>query len=60
MLTYVGSTVVNITYKTSKGQNIRSYVGQHASCCRKTFTFASKQHPQVLQHFEIHGKTFMV
>ena len=26
----------------------------------KTFAFASKQHPQVLKQFEIHGKTFAV
>ena len=28
--------------------------------CKKTFMFASKQCPQVLKHFEIHGKTFAV
>ena len=37
-----------------------SRLGQHVSFRGKTFTFASKQRPQVLKHFEIRRKTFNV
>ena len=36
------------------------WLGHHVSICRKTFTFASKQHPQVPKHFKIHGKIFVI
>ena len=35
------------------------WLGHHVSIHRKT-VFASKQCPQVLKHFEIHGTTFAV
>ena len=45
-------------------QNFRgtklSQLGHCVGIHRKAFTFASKQHPQVPQHFEIHGKTFAI
>ena len=39
------------------GFTIYTYI-VHVSFCRKTFMFASKQHPPV--HFGICGKTFVV
>ena len=36
------------------------WLGHRVSIRGKTFTFASKQHPQVPKRFEIHGKTFVI
>ena len=36
------------------------WLGHYVSICGKPFVFASKQCPQVPQHFEICRKTFMV
>ena len=51
-------------YSYATVQNIQgtklSRLGYHVTIHRKTFAFASKQHPQVPKNFEICRKTFAV